>query len=476
MSDCISIYPGLLSTWEAYPRVHYFRGRYTDLLTRFKRINRALPETLHDNQLMTYLEELNSCLANKYIHIIVIGKENLQSEELYVSKPETTDTNNVRQCACLTVIICHAVIDNLDEKGANVIMSVIQHAEGAIFQNSTEIADTILITCKINAAFSETECMSFRADIQKLVHNTIHAFRNKFDIIIVSESRDIRYHISLSYERRIIKAFVLIQSYLGLFVKGKNQSIQNARGVATDLVVRHKLRDFLCNWRAMTDLDKTEFVAQLVGRLARDVKCTIISPMSLKYVLPAWLCNRLLHEIEFEESLVKSVSANTKEYLVKFDKLYKSSQQKQPIKVVGYRQRSPSSKLSNYLYRSVLVDSIQKDFTFTISKVEKVLSSMESLTTVMRKMMFEIQGYLKQTLVHDANSLQTAPALKIPDSLRIEILAIQGVYGLGTIYGQLEIHVEEHSEARIAEMMERLKILTRKHHFLDSYTIKSIKQ
>jgi hypothetical protein len=145
----------------------------------------------------------------------------------------------------------------------------------------------------------------------------------------------------------------------------------------------------------------------------------IVSPLSFKYALPKWLCNRLLHEIQFEEALVKSVSPDTKYYLRKYQQI--SSSFETSTKVAKHKCASKNS--STNLSLELVVKSLLKDFNSTNIRAEKTLSSMKSLGTVMGKMMFEIEGYLKQTNVLDVSTLQTFFDLDIPRTLRKEIMA-----------------------------------------------------
>jgi hypothetical protein len=53
---------------------------------------------------------------------------------------------------------------------------------------------------------------------------------------------------------------------------------------------------------------------------------------------------------------------------------------------------------------------------------------------------------------------------------------IKGVYGMGTIYGQYEVHVDVQNERRVKEITNMVRTLTNRHRFPYSFTIRCIEK
>ncbi|XP_060568454.1 uncharacterized protein LOC132727061 [Ruditapes philippinarum] len=459
-------------SWEGYPRIYYFSRRLVDLKARFKRITEALPRSLQDVELINSTQELCKILDYKHIHIVTNGTEEIATDELYYGSSSSIETVCTGNNECPTLMIFNAMLDDLGETGLRQSIGLIHNASVSQCLQNPEHVEPLITLCKPGDNYSKEECTEFREKLLNQIRNDIPNIIPNTEIILVSAYTDLKHHISSLYEACIARVFLRIHAFLGGFIKARTIFSQNKMHTMPDCFIEQTFKMYLSNRCTMYEVCKDSFNTTIFSRLAHISKCVIVSPLSFKYALPQWLCNRLLHEIQLEEALVKSVSPDTKYYLRKFKQI--SSSFKTSTKVAKHKCASKNS--STNLSLELVVKSLLKDFNSTNIRAEKTLSSMKSLATVMGKMMFEIEGYLKQTNVLDVSTLQTFFDLDIPRTLRKEIMAIKGVYGTGTIYGQYEVHVDVQNEARVKEITNMVRTLTNRHRFPYSFTIRCIEK
>ncbi|XP_053397492.1 uncharacterized protein LOC123551965 isoform X2 [Mercenaria mercenaria] len=113
---------------------------------------------------------------------------------------------------------------------------------------------------------------------------------------------------------------------------------------------------------------------------------------------------------------------------------------------------------------------LKNDMSKVISDAEKTMASAGHIITIMGKMMFEIEGYLEQTITEKYEpKTQTAD---VPKDLRNAILELKDVYSTGTVYDVFEIHVREQTTA----LKEDLSTLMHKHGYTQPYQVKIVKK
>ncbi|XP_053401065.1 uncharacterized protein LOC123550320 [Mercenaria mercenaria] len=479
MSTRIRLYFHYTSSLEAYPRLYYFDGRFRDLLQRFKRILSPLPKDVHDEHLLLDANKLSDILKNGF-NIIIVGKGDLTPDDLFVSVQNVEDSKRIPTTSCITVFICYVKVDDLEQTVAEEIVQTIEYLKET-GRDRDEFADSFIIACKTSKSASDEEILRFREEIRLKAEVTLGCVLDTDNVIISTGECDIKHRISYIYERCIIELLIRIRSFLGLFVKKRRQIEQNQTCILHQTPVLSAILGFLRNRFYLSDIsylkhNRKSFLNQVIPRLARHVRCTIITLVSSKYTLPTWLCTRLLNVTEFEDVLIKSVSNKTRYVLGKLEHTNVSKHMEiQNVKNGVLELESKVLNPSNCFTFDFILLFLQRDFEDASSNAEKKISSMRKVSITMSKMIYEIDGYLKQTIVKHDKFPHKDSTVTIPTSLRHNILAMKGVYGMGTIYGVIEIHLLVDKDSLDKALLDRLELLMREIHLQNSYRIKHIK-
>lgn len=309
-------------------------------------------------------------------------------------------------------------------------LQTLKHFNDIKLKDAARSCDCLLVMCRTKSTYTQKEYATFRQSLLREVPQSLHCFLgNTTNIIIAPDVNGLKHHISKMFETLIVETFLEIRTFLNLFVLDSSFSIQTESELLSDSYVTTTVTSFLRNGFGLSELaqeshDRTLFLRNLIEKIAQIVKCVVIVPMSLKYTLPSWLCNRLLHEIEFEEDLVKSVSTDTHCHLSKLHSFaIKCRNVVLDLKQGTVVLSSDITVAQNTTEFNFLLQHLLSDFQGVTVKAEKTMSSMKVVRNTMFKMIFEIDGYLKQTIVQHGCLLQTESSSKIPDSLRHDIMA-----------------------------------------------------
>ncbi|XP_053401037.1 uncharacterized protein LOC123549685 isoform X2 [Mercenaria mercenaria] len=425
----MSVYPTyqhVFSSWEVYPRIHYFQKRFNDLLVRFNRIIGALPESFRENSVEKVLEKIRSDFDSG-LQITVIGKEDIDNATLVVSDDRKAQTHDAKESqkhedAQLSVVVCHIDLESLDEQALRNTTAVIEFA-----QKVSHPCSILLLKCNTKSIFSEEAFYEFKNAILEQGNLCLR----QEDILIRSKASVLQKRISDRLEDKITDGFSKISLFLQRFESDDNIRNEFTGEIRKSDGVVKTIRDFLRNVQRLKDLrdltkrteiaDKT-FTYHVLHHLSHVIRCAAVPAFANKYNQQPWVCNRLLHEIEFEEALVDSVSRNTQYHLSKIENVLNKS------------------KNGRFVF---LLYPLQEEMKSTFENAEKKFSGMKRLSLVTKKMLFETNGYIKQTNLGLATvaGKESVPA-DISDDLRKDLLSVNGVYGLGTIYGKLEVHLD----------------------------------
>ncbi|XP_053401044.1 uncharacterized protein LOC128557576 [Mercenaria mercenaria] len=470
-------------SFERYPRVHYFKARIKDFSKRLITVIGRLPRNVRDESVLQLAEDLNKTLDKK-LNVILIGEEDVTLEDLCISTQCIDDMETGSTSSCVTVIICQAVIEALDEKSVKIMVLVAQQISKTV--RSIDMIDSVLIFCKAKRTFTDEERTTFRDDVNREIESSTGLFVDASNIIISTEIGDLKSKISFIYETRIIEVFVKIRLFLSLFVMKNRRGAQKQHDALEYKPMLKAILNFLRNGFSICDImymqntsSKKSFLSQIVGRLARHVRCTIIAPVASKHMLPNWLCAELLNEIALEDVLIKSISNKSRYFLRKLERIYISAKTiTRNITNGEHVSDSAIWNVSHCFSFDFIQYPLQRDFEEAASKTESTMSSVRRLLNIMGKMIYEIDGYLKQSIVQYVPIPNKELTINIPDRLRRDILAMDGVYGIGTIYGEIEIHLLKDTENKdaIPNLAARLKSLMLEYHLQNAYKIKQIKQ
>ncbi|XP_053401052.1 uncharacterized protein LOC123549676 [Mercenaria mercenaria] len=421
---------------EVYPRVHYFYRRFKDLLTRYKRVEDALPKCFHDAMLMSGLDQLKENLECG-VRVYVIGHHDIDDSKLVFSSPSPRNQKETFAEPGISVTVWHISLGNFGKKELQDITSPFKTVSA--YTKRLGLNDIIFIKCDVSQQYSKEEITEIRNTIFDVLYDDTSEIRfHPKDILIDYDDSDLNTEISDKLEEIIADGFSNIYSNLKRFESVTSESsLENTNVLEIDTVVV-SIKEFLRSARNIVEVEVTEeteekacgeILQHLLHSLCHVIKCTLVNPLAKKIGLKTWICNGLLHEIQFEEALVEAVSRNTRHHLRK-------------LASATYKARCDGIRFTRKCYIfDFICFLLQTEMKPVVEKAEKKLISMQRVSTVIRRMAFETYGYLRQTNIDSPEQTNLAPA-KFPDVLRKDLLHIPGVYGLGTIYGELEIHLD----------------------------------
>ncbi|XP_053391592.1 uncharacterized protein LOC128554339 isoform X2 [Mercenaria mercenaria] len=486
-----------IETLRVFPRVHYFQRRFRDLLPRFKRVIGAFPKGFHVEEELEEINDLDEKFTKK-LNVYVIGHSELEIANVVVStKPfEIEKISDLKEPPSISLFLCYTKTDSLDQTGLKNISSVIDKFFEDFGNGKPHLFEYMFVVIDTVRNHTDEEQDLFQKEVHEVIHSKlqdtdVHTYQDR--IIIGSHDTVLGSKISELLETMLVDGFHKVITFLDRFVRKTKQYNSEIDIIHTDLVVR-SIQAFLRDDIGLADMRKiaesntlkeTEgvsvdetFLNLLLNKLARLVKCAIVEPCAAKYNIPSWVVNQLLVEIDFEQKLVESVSKNTKHHLRKlndfcknFEEILKSYKRKANMGrgKHGASQHEYFTRLVSYKF-DFIVYPLQNDMSKVISDAEKTMASAERIITIMGKMIFEIEGYLEQTITEKYEP--RTPTADVPKDLRNAILELKDVYSTGTVYDVFEIHVREETTA----LKEDVSTLMRKYGYTQPYQVKTIKK
>ncbi|XP_053401072.1 uncharacterized protein LOC123549665 [Mercenaria mercenaria] len=466
-------YSRVFPTWEIYPRVHYFRNRYLDLHVRFNKIMRALPARFHDKSLMSKLDDINRSLGY-FPQVTVIGKEYMAPEQYIVSVEALQKATELPASATggIHICICHAKVKDVSEIGLKDIDIAVSYLLKSFLHRCSGIC-IVFIVCETSNEFPQEELDHFRTNLHR---NVSEHCKYPTEILIGPPEGHLQSTISGAIESQIIDGFNETFIFLQRFVrKDVRSDLENINILESQTVVG-TIQGFLRNGKALVDAktvsEHVSYFDVILQSLCHQILCAAVPPMAGKHNLPDIICHELLEEIHFETDLQTSISSDTIRHLKRLE------ENAQELEKMAKEEETSDSLYTKRYNFDFIVYKLQKDMLQVVTSAEKKLSAMNRLTTVIRKMIFEIRGYLKQTTVNVdiAESDQRELTLEdITDKMRMEIMSTGSIYGMGTLYGQLEIHLKMNlEEAKIKEVKDSIDQLIKEHRFPHPYIIKTV--
>ncbi|XP_045193882.2 uncharacterized protein LOC123549672 [Mercenaria mercenaria] len=469
MSAIINRYSHVFSTWEVYPRVHFFQRRFVDLHRRFRTLTGAFPSTYNDPNVLSDIEKLNNALK-KSLTVTVFGKDDIRSSEFADSGYEIDDKP---ECG-INVLICHARLNDTDENSLQDVEDMFNQATK--YLEGKQSLDFVVCYCDTCPDSSENNVIEALLQVSTRV-NEAHGYKGiaPENIIIGKNAFTLQNKISELLESRIVDGLVKISSYLQRFVRVDRHYDQENLDILKTKACVKAVQDFLGNGHSLYDMRRkaaTEevFLDQVICKLSSIIRCAVVPEMATKHNLQLWMCNKLLQEVNFEKSLRENVSKNTRYHLSKLAKYYFE---------VYKTPSTPSTSMSDTQTKShsfdYLVYYLQNDLAGEVTNAEKKLSAMHYLTNIMRKMMYEIKGYMRQTVVQlQSQDEPDFSAPDIADQLRENVLTLEGVYAIGTLYGQLEIHLDKSNAEDSSNVREEITTIMNECQFQHPYVIKEV--
>lgn len=277
----------------------------------------------------------------------------------------------------------------------------------------------LIIVCKLQTSTSAEDIIKCRKEIQAEAE-AILAFELEISNIIVSSGElNVKERVSCIYEKLIIDEFVRIRVFLGHFVKKigptRTSLVENTSVVSLLSTVAGILQNpfFLFDGPYERD-DHKRFLQLITSRLAHHIRFNFINLSASKHSLPTWLCTKLCNSKKLENEFVNAVSNKTRYMLCTWERVL--------IRMLAKDCSSRTLDSSNRF--DFIMSLLQRDFEGAISLVDldEKISSMKRISIVMSKMEFEIDGYLKQTIVEHFDFLSKQLSLRLPDALRNRVL------------------------------------------------------
>lgn len=284
-------------------------------------------------------------------------------------------------------------------------------------KSNTALEDFLFIECQLEKSYSEQDLQHFRCDIlDELKNLSLHT--SPTQIIFGLDGETLSSKISEVLETTIVEGIVQMKTYLASFVRNsKELNAESIDILETDHMI-DAMQIFLKNGLGFVDMleDKTlPFIDLLLRSYARVIRCAIVRLISSKYNLPQDTSNRLAHEIKFEESVIGSISKNTRNQLCTL---------KEPCEEMVKATKSGNNDYKFPGHRFVCIAYLTaEDIRTVVMQLEKSSESMHNSATVMHKMVFEIDGYLLQSITEQADVKNGKTDTTITDQLRRDILA-----------------------------------------------------
>ncbi|XP_045193883.2 uncharacterized protein LOC123549673 [Mercenaria mercenaria] len=450
MSVRVSEYSHVLSTWEVYPRVHYFQKRLRDLFKRFGNITNKGPysKLFRNLDLINELEDLCSDFENS-LQVVVIGKDNLglndiiiTAEPLQRKADEVLLTKTGANFPGMTVVICYAKIHDTDREGFENAMETVDHFMSNMNKKKPSLVNDMFIVCETSATKLVNKAEQFCNDI-------LSSVKKCYDVKLSSErvllgldglgGQLLSSKISVMIETKIVLGLIKADAHLQKFVREKSRNKAGAFDVLETEQYLCAVQGFLKNGLGFVDMlenkESDPFIEILLDNLTRVLRCAILDPLSSKYNMSQDACNRLAQEMNLEDALRKSISKNTRYHLSKLEQHCRDM-----VKATKEKNKWYKFPCRNFMF---IVYPLRDDIRKAVLLFEESLSSVQRSAAVMKKMMFEIDGYIRQSIVEPKNIKRGEKKATISETLRRKLLKIDGVFGVGTLYGGLEIHIDK---------------------------------
>ncbi|XP_053401067.1 uncharacterized protein LOC128557583 [Mercenaria mercenaria] len=468
MSLRVSEFSHVLSTWEVYPRVHYFQKRFRDLFKRFGNITNKGPysKLFRNLDLIDQLEDLCSDLE-KSLQVVVIGKDNMGLNDFIITAdPLQRKANDVTLSETganfpgITIVICYAKIHNTDREGVENAMETVDHFMSNMKKMNPSLVNNMFIVCETSATKLVNEAEQFRNDILSNIRKCYDVRLSSERIILGLGGKSLSSKISVMVETKIVLGLIKTDAHLQNFVREKSRNKTETFDVLETEQYLCAVQGFLKNGLGFVDMlenNKSDlFIEILLDNLTRVIRCAILDPLSSKYNISQDACNRLAQEMNLEDELRKSISKNTRYHLSKLEQHCRDM-----VKATEEKNKWYKFPGRNFMF---IVYPLRDDIRKSVLLFEESLSSVQRSATVMKKMMFEIDGYIRQSIVEPENIKRGEKKATISETLRQKLLKIDGVFGVGTLYGGLEIHIDKKQRSLnevqndITELLEQSKM------------------
>lgn len=463
----VSSYHHVIPTWEVYPRVYFFQKRYKDIHERFLNIlNKAeYPVLFKNTDVLNNLQELKSKLQ-KPLKINVIGRKILEEQDLVITteplkrlKHKTDgDSNSESVEEGFSIVVVYVCVRDFGQNGLKEVEATVRHVLGCVRKASLFLFDSLLIVCQTSMTCTAHEHETFRTRVQEYLKNMFNLHVHADSIVVGTHNQMISTTISQVMEAEIIQGLLLMRRHLNGFLMNGGCLNKRREDVSETKHDLHIMQSFLKDRYWLVDIlyeskkQNQPFVKIVLSHMAQMIRCATLGPLSKNMNLPGVICNQLAFELKFEEDVIKSLSKN-EDTLNHISKLELSTEKFMPAIKEGNRyRRFPGQEFTPSA-------DLNKDIRSDFQRLEKELSSLQRTTSVMKRMVFELNGVIKQSVTKTDEMKKADESVSVPKQFKDEILEVGGVYGAGTLFGQFEIHFEtEKAKEKVQNILHRYKL------------------
>jgi hypothetical protein len=283
-----------------------------------------------------------------------------------------------------------------------------------------------LVVCETNGATKGIEskrkrfCEKIKLLAQKETPN-ISTDDENIMIVDVKDSSEISRRISDIIERELMEGFHGLMIHLIDIIGDRYFDASEFDIIESDQLIT-AMQGFLKNGLGFVDMlesnnDQLPFIEITLTRFMEVIRCAVMAPLAGKYCLSQDECNKLAHQFEFDDKMNKRVSRNARYHLSKMETPCKDMLN---ATKAGHKHCYFPGK--NFAFIAYVVrDDIKGEFqTF-----EDLLNSTRRLAVTMRKMLFEIDGYIKSSKMKHGFDMIPSQT-EIPRELKEAVLG----YGL----------------------------------------------
>ncbi|XP_052274030.1 uncharacterized protein LOC127873971 [Dreissena polymorpha] len=432
-------------SWRVYPRVHYFRKRFLDLYPRFKRVIGSLPFNINFD-FMSEIDDAFNWFTND-LEMVCVGNAVLPDKIAFVDiNADPQPSHN----AVGSRVFLHA--HTLDAY----FIQTLDHTLNYLDSNFNVKKPLFCIVDLTNKPPTSE---------QDFVKNYIKS-KKESDVIFGLEQLEMATTVSDYIEEQLADVFCLIRQCL--LSVGIKQNLSNGKYLNVDEYVRSGQfhRDMFAYVREFATIDKgnageTEMELEAIAEkmdtgeahdvgkkhtvqksiadtsfygtcLSRMLRCNVfLKYCEQKFSIPAKIANLILEKLEYEIRFTELIFKDNGNILLVAQSKHNKSD-------------CPCLSLGSWI-SSVIQD------------LDRACETTKKTVAIMKKMSFEVNAYLEQTSFGtDMNWIWKPPV--VPSQLRKELLSVDGVFCIGTVYNEFTIYLKPENKVGNGDTIEFMEV------------------
>ncbi|WAR07030.1 hypothetical protein MAR_016988 [Mya arenaria] len=425
-----------LFPWTVYPRPGFFRAQYVDLHPRFRKIIDSLPAVVKNQGLLNKLDAVNGQLKGS-LRINVISDADLSVKQYILDETVLQDTAGILVPSSLEICVCYIHCAKLDDAFAKHIDEVLR---SLINVTGSRSADTAFLAFDFNCPVSDEDIHRVTSYVlQKLGVQAEGHRRPNLNIVFVENEVSLPSAISQYLESELVQVFHDMYSFvLSLIPKeGHKRCVTTLEGYTRRKGVHSAILAFMSDVHMQFgDVEgfTDEHIKRILTQLGRLFRCSIFTPyLQNKYGIPSWICSSVLDSIRFDDRFQTSVTDETCRFIIKtIENVRREIKEPNDFGLLFGTQTK--EKRFSWVSPKLLTD-----LKGLLKEAEQKMGSVARVVSVVKKLAFEIEGYLEQAIGNDFRHYAEPPI--VPAVIRKEILMLNYVYAVGTVYNDFVVYL-----------------------------------